>query len=77
MNEKKSTSFSGDAKEIEHYFKKAVSYENIDSQLIQVSNKKNFGRFLYISGSESIVQKNIWQISHIFDKNKFSAIYAR
>ena len=31
MNEKKSTSFSGDAKEIEHYFKKAVSYENIDS----------------------------------------------
>ena len=31
MNKKNSTSFWGDAKEIEHYFKKAVSYENIDS----------------------------------------------
>ena len=28
MNEKNSTSFSEDAKEIEHYFKKAVTYEN-------------------------------------------------
>ena len=27
MNEKNSTSFWGDAKETEHYFKKAISYE--------------------------------------------------
>ena len=33
MNEKNSTSFWGDTKEIEH-FKKAVSYENNDSYLI-------------------------------------------
>ena len=30
MNEKNSTSFWEDTKEIEHYFKKAVSYENND-----------------------------------------------
>ena len=77
MNEKKSTSFSGDAKEIEHYFKKAVSYENNDCYLIQIPNKKNFGHCLYIWGSESLVYKYIWQIQHMFDKNKFSAIYVR
>ena len=75
MNEKKSTSFSGDAKEIEHYFKKAVSYENNDCYLIQVPGKKNFGHCICIWGSESIAYKYNWQIQHMFDKKKISAIY--
>ena len=40
MNEKISTSFWGDVKETEHYFKKAVSYKNNDCYLIWVPIKR-------------------------------------